>query len=193
MVTDITDLIDEDGLPVEGPGGKLAWYLGTIVSTASITPVNIWIDAAIRCRRRPNHRPCAGHIRLRRTGLSSPVEWGCTWCDESGAISNWKGSFWDLSICEIQDEVSDNQQRFEIVLTQEELIALRQNLTFDLDSELVLARAQTIAKGCLIRATAAELDNLVEYIIEVAGYEKNKRQKRLLNQARDRIEALLKR
>ena len=191
MVTDITHLLDEEGFPVDGPAGRLARYLGTIISSASVAPVGMWIDAAIRCRRRPNRQPCRGHIRLRRTGLSSPVDWGCTWCDEGGVISNWQRSIWDLSVAGVESGAI-NGPPLEVVLAIEELNAVRQNLIFDLEIERVLASARKTAQGCLMRATEEDLDNLLEYIASEANHEGNRRRVRLLNQAYYQVELALR-
>lgn len=191
MVTDITHLLDEEGFPVDGPAGRLARYLGTIISSASVAPVGVWIDAAIRCRRRPNRQPWRGHIRLRRTGLSSPVDWGCTWCDEGGVINNWQRSIWDLSVAGVESWAI-NGQPLEVVLAIEELNAVRQNLIFDLEIERVLASARKTAQGCLMRAPEEDLDNILEYIASEANHEGNRRRVRLLNQAYDQIELALR-
>jgi hypothetical protein len=96
-IVDMTHYLMADGMLAEGPWAGIARHFGAIASAASLQKTGIWVDTALRCRRRPGRRPCPGHIRLFRTDIPSRIEWHCTSCDDDGWISNWEGTIWDLS------------------------------------------------------------------------------------------------
>jgi Fe-S-cluster containining protein len=100
-ITDITHFLDASGtIPDElsGPARNLAEHFGTIVAAMTRLPRGVPNASGVKCRRRPNRRPCGGEI----VGLLDPdtlgIEWECPLCGDNGVISGWRGSMWDGSL-----------------------------------------------------------------------------------------------
>jgi hypothetical protein len=75
------------------PGRRLAEYFASIVVDATS---NLDGPPSVRCRRRPNRRPCRGVIEA----VPSPDEpeaivWHCPACGDHGVIRGWEGTLWD--------------------------------------------------------------------------------------------------
>lgn len=97
-ITDLTDFLNEDGtiLPSSGAARRLVDYMVSIVSVAS-TPFSLTQKPSIvRCRRRPNRKPCRGEIGIDLDPETEEVVWWCPVCGDNGCIKNWKGSLWDF-------------------------------------------------------------------------------------------------
>ena len=93
-ITDLTHFLDEKGAigPKSGPARKLAEFLGRVVAAASAPRAAVDSGAAqCRCNK------CKGMT----TAVIAPddaIEWLCLSCGHEGRISNWRLSFWDLSV-----------------------------------------------------------------------------------------------
>lgn len=95
LITDLTHFLAPDGsiAPKSGPARRLADYLTAIVAaTTSIDP-----QAEVKCRKRPNRKPCIGKIESHIYPATKQIIWSCPVCGDHGLISQWKGSFWDCS------------------------------------------------------------------------------------------------
>lgn len=99
LITNLTHFLASDGgiEPKDGPARRLADYLTkiVIVETSSIqtqSETNI-----VRCRRRPNRRPCTGVIQTDIDPGTNQIVWWCPVCEEQGSISHWQGSLWDCT------------------------------------------------------------------------------------------------
>lgn len=88
-------LLDENGTlaALSGRGLKLAQYWTEIVAQAS----NYDAPTTLRCRRRPQHRPCGGLLTMFFDADTFDVLWFCPVCHDEGRISGWEGTFWDNS------------------------------------------------------------------------------------------------
>ena len=64
-ITDITHYLDERGAIVStpGPARLLAEHLGAIVVAVTREPFQSATASTVRCRRRPDRKPCPGQIR----------------------------------------------------------------------------------------------------------------------------------
>lgn len=88
-ITDATHFLDEKGAigPQRGPGRKLADFLGTVIVSATLqgtgqpAPICFKCAAAVKA-----HGPVSGVIG-----------WQCAGCGESGRITNWEGTLWDMT------------------------------------------------------------------------------------------------
>jgi hypothetical protein len=49
-----------------------------------------------RCGRRPDRRPCPGHLSVLRMDIPPSIEWRSTSCCDDGVISGWERSPFDL-------------------------------------------------------------------------------------------------
>lgn len=105
LITDLAHFLDKRGriAPVSGPARRLADHLVAIVvmaTTAFFNPPD-GAPGSVRCRKRPNRRPCAGYVDcdMGIADLDAPDEimWWCKVCDDHGTIRNWQGTFWDMS------------------------------------------------------------------------------------------------
>ena len=97
QVTDISNLQQPDGSLPKGQAGRLALFLGRIVSAASMLQPGQSQMSPLRCRRRPNRRPCRGVIEIIRPLKNVEINWRCDECGDHGAITNWRETRWDLS------------------------------------------------------------------------------------------------
>jgi hypothetical protein len=94
-VIDLTHFLDEKGAiaPERGPARKLADFVADVVAHASDfdRPDDTPGPLCFKCRKR-DRRPV-------ETALTEDdvVLWRCTTCGTQGQISNWQGTFWDLS------------------------------------------------------------------------------------------------
>ncbi|MEZ5653182.1 MAG: hypothetical protein R3E87_21820 [Burkholderiaceae bacterium] len=94
-VIDLTHILDSKGAiaPERGPARKLADFMTAVVAHASDfdRPDDTPGPVCFKCRKRDQHRV--------ETGLTEEevVVWRCAACGTEGEISNWQGSFWDMS------------------------------------------------------------------------------------------------
>jgi len=96
-VTDLTHFIDDTGglhHLLTGPGRNLALHMTAIVAAAT-TKLARGPAPDVRCRRRPNRRPCAGTIQ-HRLWPDERITWDCAVCGDNGVISNWQSTAWDM-------------------------------------------------------------------------------------------------
>ena len=96
-ITDLTDFLEDGRLPaaLPGPARRLAEYLGSIV--ASVTGTEPDDPLGVRCRRRPERRPCRGEVEGYVDPESNAIHWVCLECGDNGLISNWEDTIWDLT------------------------------------------------------------------------------------------------
>ncbi len=98
-ITDLSHFLDEDGNILSEPAQAkaLAEYFAAIVLMASFPDPECPPEYLVKCRRRPNRKPCLEDI----VGFLSPdgdvVVWMCPKCRDAGLISHWRGTMWDLS------------------------------------------------------------------------------------------------
>lgn len=94
-VIDITHYLNDKGAiePQKGPARKLADFVTSVVAHASDFDRSDDVPGPVcfKCRKRDNHRV--------ETLLTSEdtVVWYCIACGTEGRISNWQGTFWDLT------------------------------------------------------------------------------------------------
>jgi hypothetical protein len=74
-------------------GRVLAEYFTQIVAQGS----NVDEPAALRCRRRPRRRACAGVLEICLDLDLDGMVWQCPVCGDNGVIRGWQGTFWDNS------------------------------------------------------------------------------------------------
>jgi len=79
--------------PEKGPARKMANFITSVIAHASHfdRPAGTPGPVCLKCRKRDNHRA--------DTFMSDDdaVVWYCPACCTEGCISNWQGTFWDLS------------------------------------------------------------------------------------------------
>lgn len=98
-ITDISHFLDEEGEIIPGPprARKLAEYLTAIIVMASFPEPEYPPEYLVRCRRRPNRKPCREEI----VGFVDPetddIVWMCPACGDRGLTCNWRGTMWNMS------------------------------------------------------------------------------------------------
>ena len=90
---DLRDFLAPNGAlaPLSGRGLRLAEYWTQIVAQATLYDE----ATALRCRRRPGRKPCAGLLTIFFDVDTYDVLWFCPVCDDQGRISGWENTFWD--------------------------------------------------------------------------------------------------
>lgn len=89
QVTDLRHFLDEKGAigPKSGPGLKLANYIAAIVAMASDCVPKV-APPCMKCK----------SVQL-GVGIDDgqTIHWKCLSCHESGRITNWQRTLWDMS------------------------------------------------------------------------------------------------
>lgn len=129
-------------------------WLGNIVElvTACRTGAR-WERGATPC----DDPKCAGRMGIRRIG--DACEWFCAVCAGSGAVLGWKGTRWDLTELEREDEVDRSDA---LVFSRlEELAAARQQ-SLPTELRLPLALAAAHADYVIVSFAERELAELLD-------------------------------
>ena len=94
----MTHFLNEEGYIVleSGPGLKFTEFLTAIISMISHPPP-LPEEFKVRCRRRPQRKPCNGIIKGEEDPETEDLIWWCPECGDNGTISNWQDTIWDLS------------------------------------------------------------------------------------------------
>ena len=88
-ITDATHFLDEKGAigPQHGPGRVLADFMGSIIVAATLQSAGQKQSACFKCG-----------ASVKAAGPASGViQWLCSGCGESGRITNWEGTLWDMT------------------------------------------------------------------------------------------------
>lgn len=98
-ITDFNHFLDEKGDLISEPAQAraLAAYLTAIVLMASYPDPEYPPEYKVKCRRRPNRKPCNEEIAGWVDPENEDIFWICPKCQDRGRISNWRHSMWDLS------------------------------------------------------------------------------------------------
>lgn len=145
VVTDLRHFEPEDPT-VELPPRvlRLRRFFGQIARAASVRDSGEWSTTALRCRRKPERKPCSGRLELFRRDVPAEVEWRCPDCGDGGVVTGWRHTFRDLS--GPPTELAGDPEGARIVqvdLSQEEYELLRDRAElFELESERIVARAR---------------------------------------------------
>ena len=121
LVTDISDLLDVDGQPVNGPTGRLARYLGLIIEAGSIMSEGEGGYVPMRCANPTRKRPCNAQLTASPT-FQDHIEFECPSCGEQGLIVNWQGTCFDLTDA---PELSHHPEHRDVVVQLDELDTMR--------------------------------------------------------------------
>ncbi len=95
-ITDFRDMLDrDDRISPHNPARHLAKYFASIVEAVSATPHGSTREHNIKCRRKPNRKPCSGKIHAGFQLGTSNIVWQCPQCGDRGVLSNWQNTEWD--------------------------------------------------------------------------------------------------
>ena len=73
-----------------------------IIVMATNTEADAPPEYQVRCRRYPNHKHCPGMIQTDQDTETEDIIWWCPVCNDTGVISSWQGTIWDLSDDDIE-------------------------------------------------------------------------------------------
>jgi hypothetical protein len=98
-VVDFSHFLDEHGdvVPLPETAHPLFEQLTAIIVMASHLDSDASPEYQIFCRRRPNRKPCTGVIQADLDPETDNIVWWCPVCKDTGVISNWQGTMWDMS------------------------------------------------------------------------------------------------
>jgi|WetSurMetagenome_2_1015567.scaffolds.fasta_scaffold360039_2 hypothetical protein len=68
-----------------------------IISYATASLAGIYVGFHPLCWRRPNGRTCRGVLEIELMSERDEILWRCPVCGNKGAITGWKGEFWDMT------------------------------------------------------------------------------------------------
>lgn len=182
LVTDLHHFLDlPDDTP--GPARRLAEQLGNIVRAATAGDAGTAWESALPCRRRPANRACPGRMIVLRTQPEAPIRWQCSVCDDSGVISNWEHSPFDLRCQHLTVAEATN----EIVIPNHIAAALRDLQLLDPDCERLVFRIRAHHDHAILTASNDDLDELIGFVAAEANHESNRRRQQRLDAAFDAL------
>ena len=178
-------------LDVPARGRSTVKFLGSIVEAVTAaweTPLDFH-GTMVRCRRRPNRKPCTGHINARVIDVPSELHWTCDTCEDHGVILNWRGCPWDLSsIVAFEDEEGDESVSLDV--NEEEYEAIRSILVLDEVAERVVRSARGSGEGDVFFDVPARwMEHLLEFVASEANHAGSRKVARLLGSVLDKADA----
>lgn len=182
LVTDLHHFLD---LPEDtpGPARRLAEHLANIVRAATAGDAGTAWESALPCPRRPSNRRCPGRMIVLLTEPGAPIRWQCSVCDDTGVISNWQDSPFDLRRRQLTLAATAN----EIVIPNEVAAALRDLQLLDPDCERLVFRIRAHHDHAILAATDEDLDELIGSVAAEANHEPNRRRQQRLDNAFDTL------
>ncbi len=166
QISDIRHFLDDGGgLPADlpGPTARVALHLTSIVEAATVRPAGLPAESAVRCRRRPRHRPCAGYLRVLRTDVPEEIAWTCPHCGDEGLITGWRRTHFDLSMRRRQDPQREPDEIGALaVVPYSAYRALREAEGLDPAARCTLAMAEPAGREVAIEAPSEALDHLLD-------------------------------
>jgi hypothetical protein len=182
-IIDLRHVLDAAGLPVEGPPGRLARCWCEIVEAATVRPGDAWDATAARC---PSAR-CPGPVRVRRADATETVEWECATCGDDGAIAGWGETAWDL-----RGMAAERSGPLVAVrLGRDEYDRLRGCDVIGVEMPVVLAASTPDGDGVELRATEAELDDVLGHVAAEANHTRSRRRRSALDGLYARLQDVL--
>jgi hypothetical protein len=170
---------------VPDPARRLAEQLSRIVAAATAGDAGTAWETALSCQRRPNHRRCPGRMIVIRTEPTEPIRWQCNVCADSGVISNWADSPYDLR----RRGLAVAPAAQEIVLSSEAAAALRDLQLLEPDSERLVYRMRAHGDDAVRSVTDEDLEMLIGAVAAEANHESNRRRQRRLDAALEALES----
>ena len=180
MVTDLHHLLD---LPPDtpGPARRLAEHLGNIVRAATAGDAGTAWETALPCRRRPANQACPGRMVVLRNDAGTPIRWQCSSCADTGIISNWEDSPFDLR----RRGLTIAQPSTDMWITNDIAATLRDLQLLDPDCERLVFGIRGQHDGVVLAATEDDLEELIGALAAEANHEPNRRRQRRLDAAFD--------
>jgi hypothetical protein len=182
LVSDLHHFLD---LPPDtpGPARRLAEQLSNIVRAATAGDAGTAWESALPCPRRPASRRCHGRMIVLRTEPGAPMRWQCGVCDDTGVISNWEDSPFDLR----RQGLALAQTVNEIAIPNEVAAALRDLPLLDPDGERLVFRIRAQGGQAVLTVTDDDLEELIGSVAAEANHETRRRRQQRLDAAFDAL------
>lgn len=167
-IVNLADFLGADGEFVRGAAGRMGAFYADIVATATVHLAGEVVRTPLRCRRRPGHRRCPGHLLVRHDDAGT-VEWCCGMpdCDEEGLIRGWAGTPWDLRQFAARLAAADD--RLALPLDEEEYRAGLAGRSPGGEAEALLRAAVYTPTGIVLQASSRHLHALRDELERQAG------------------------
>ena len=95
-ITDMTHFLDAEGrIAAQLLSRRLIHHLGSIVAAVTSESAETSRELKIKCRRKPDRKPCPGTIHAGFEPGTSNIIWHCPSCEDRGVIHHWQGAPWD--------------------------------------------------------------------------------------------------
>jgi hypothetical protein len=169
--------------PAEPHRHALANFIDQVISAATVGTEMTTKHSAIRCWKKPNRRRCAGRIIVGITA-SGEIEWKCPECGCTGTISNWKGSWPDLS--ELRKE--DLPPYYEIIFVPQDFDYLVKCLGQNPEYDDIVYAAVWDGENVILRSNVSEIKELSRLLSELFKVELNLQKRRTLRRVSQMIE-----
>jgi hypothetical protein len=114
-----------------------------------------------------------------RTEPGAPIRWQCSGCDDTGVISNWEDSPFDLR----RRQLTLAEPTNDIVIPNETAAALRDLQLLDPDCERLVFRIRAQHHDTVLSVTDDDLDELLAAVAAEANHEPNRRRQQRLDAA----------
>jgi hypothetical protein len=182
MVSDLNHFLE---LPADTPrpARRVADQVSDLVRAATAGDAGTAWETAVPCRRRPGNRVCPGRMIVLRSEQDVPIQWQCSVCEDSGMISNWRDSPFDLRrrVLRVAEAAND------IAILNETAAAIRELQLLDTDCERLVFRIRTHENAALLIGTDDDLEALIAAAAAEANHEPNRRRQRRLDAAFDAL------
>ena len=148
------------------------------------------MNTPLACRKRPVRRPCPGLLVVRRQDFPPLIHWRCPACGESGQVTNWRRTWWDLTAGPSWLDEEEALDIRTVTLTEEEYRLLDREVIFgDTDTDWLIARARLADEGVVIEGPAVCFEDLSASIAFAANHADVPRKRGPLYRLFDRVEA----
>lgn len=180
LIVDLRHWLDDTGRLA--PQARLAPFMAAIVESATAAAGSGL--SVVPCRKSTAKAACEGRIAVHRHEDS--IEWACHSCRDSGVITGWQGSHWDLRDADIEDGVSDV-----VVFVPLAELAILRSLPMPASARSIMATPPTVTAGVAgVPLTHAEADKL-RGLIELHLCDSKGREKLLCVRSLGRVEQAL--
>ncbi len=104
LIVDFSHFLDENGdmAPLPGAAERLFQQLAAIIIMATHPDSETLPEYQVPCRRRPQRKPCPGTIQADLDDETEEIVWWCPICQDTGIISNWQETLWDMTDADIE-------------------------------------------------------------------------------------------
>ena len=168
---------------------KRADYFSEIVAAATFAPPGIEVQTFLKCRRRPERKPCSGQILVRLEEKPAQLHWWCSECENKGIIRNWKGT--PGLVVHRKTQTIPGVTECEIILSQEEYSLLNSIKIIEPFAEKAVRGAEKSNDGAKILGTISTFDTIMGYIAFEANHSEKEIKQQSLHVLLNKLKAFI--